>query len=188
MWTTGKNPTPDNYINRSIELTDNFPKQESSSLASANKTGREPGYNWRLEASNVKNIDYEVTPSALTESIQSRGYKIYEESNSDKYKDYEFVLSKDTLKQIRNYNKSLGYNYKNYGEKSKDGIIIRNGISCYSSQLIREIDSANKSKYDRELCVNNYEESSTDETSVKAISDRNDYIQGLRRTTQGVDK
>ncbi len=188
----GDEPTPDTYINRSINLDDNFPEEIASSLLNdPSKVGREQGYNWKLEASNVKNKDYEVLPSALTTAIQSRRQEIYDESKSDKYKDYEFILDKEKMRRIREYNKDLKYNYKKFGETSAEGITSKNGITCYRSSLIRSDkvkSTIDISKYNDELCVNNYNENESDETSVKSIANRNEYIQGLRALMQGGER
>lgn len=123
------------YTTRTVSLSDIFPNNESEDITTnPNETGRTPGYNWTDSASNLKNLDYEVTPEALYSTIQARGNEIYDANKQDTYLDYEFYLSPSDLNTIRKYSKEeADGNYNKYPGK----VNVANGVAYYESALFR---------------------------------------------------
>ncbi len=137
---TDEDLEPLSYKARTVELTDLFPDNEDETeTTNPNDTGREQGYNWTDDASNIKNSDYEVTPGALYPVIQARGSEIYDEDKKETYLDYEFYLTPSDLNKIRNYSKNdANDNFSTYPGK----INVANGIAYYESALFRSSSSS----------------------------------------------
>lgn len=123
------------YIYRPINLTDVFPND------------RNPRWNWTgtlNSSSHASNgaakyadntyLNYNIDPTTLVEEIENKGNSIYNVQNDPSEVDYEFVLTKDNLKNIRAYNKSVmdynGDGYRNYMDYN---------MSCYKDASGREI-------------------------------------------------
>lgn len=127
------------YRIRTVDTADLFPSPEGKDTTDATKTGRTPGFNWTINATNLKNEDYIIAPTALLEDIQTK------ERNGETYSDtnleYEFVLDREALKAIRKHTTSG--NYTNFTGKFK----IVNGVSVYNSSLFRGLGSTLDSKY-----------------------------------------
>lgn len=130
------------YRIRTVDTADLFPSSEGKDTTDSAKTGRTPGFNWTVNATNLKNKDYIIAPSALLTEIQEqeRKGKTYSDANIE----YEFVLDRDALKAIRKHTESG--NYTNFTGK----FIIVNGVSVYSSSLFRGTGSTLDSKYIKE--------------------------------------
>lgn len=102
-------------------------------------TGRTPGFNWSEYATNTKNPAYTSFPSKYVSTIQKVGYTIY----SDNYLDYEFVLTTDALRKMRNKTKNSEKNYTKFEGQSTVG---SNGVTNYKSTEIRSGDLSGISK------------------------------------------
>lgn len=173
---------PLSYKLRPVDLNDIFPNNDNENITTdPNETGRAPGYNWTDEATNVKNIDYEVTPGALYSIIQARGNEIYDTDKQSAYLDYEFYLTPSDLNKIRRYStQEADGNYNTYPGKIK----VANGIAYYESALFR---SSSKSTYKLgpdsiktlgALGVNNQKRKDSNESETFGNSDS--YISSLR--------
>jgi len=135
------------YIYREIELEDNFPND------------RDPRWNWTgtIEATSVGGRrlvtgaarystasyrGYNVDPFALIKHIEGNGNKVYDVRKDSSEVDYEFVLTRQNLRNIRSYNKNVqdfnkdGYN--NYADYD---------TSCYTKR---------KNGQDIQFCTNNF--------------------------------
>lgn len=154
---TGDNCDPgttistEDYVFRIVDLNDLFPESEETTEKNESKleiTGRQPGYNWTLDADNVgdqttslaltaKNTSYPVNPIELIQDIQSKGNSIY----SDEYLDYRITLDSDALKYLRNYNKQ--YKYTDY----QGSTAIKNGVTSYRSSVITHLNPSKRAGY-----------------------------------------
>lgn len=111
--------------------TNNVMKVENTTTAN-----REVGYNWTCEATNLLIPDYPVTPTALIAKIQSDGNKVYSKPEE---LDYEIVLTRQNIKDIREDNKSREETYgdayltvgDNYYENKS------NFINFYKSEFLQ---------------------------------------------------
>jgi len=135
------------YIYREIELEDNFPNE------------RNPRWNWTgtisTESVNGRKLvtgaarygaasyrGYNVDPLALIKHIEGNGNTIYDVKKDSSEVDYEFVLTRQNLRNIRSYNESIqdfnrdGYN--NYADYDK---------SCYTKRVNGQ---------DIQICTNNF--------------------------------
>lgn len=123
------------WIYRPIELTDVFPNN------------REPRWNWTgtLNRSNhtytgaarfsdQTTLRYNIDPVDLTRDIEAKGNTIFDVKKDASEVDYEFVLTKENLDNIRNYNKNVndynGDGYNNYMDYN---------MSCYKDTSGKEI-------------------------------------------------
>lgn len=128
---------PKNFTFRIVDTLDLFPATNGSSTAGEivtqpTTTGRTPGFNWTTQARTFKNENYEVDPLELIGKIQQRQGNIYNPAYEDDYLDYSFVLDKEALAAIRNYNANKKYtDYEGDTE-------IKNGITIYESSLINK--------------------------------------------------
>lgn len=117
-----------NYRVRSVDLNNLFPAQEGEG-------SREPGFNWSSFAdtnNGLNNKNYLSTPSELVKIIQEKGNSVY----SDEYLDYQFNITRDELRKMRNEVENSGSNYTNF--KNSDFYIDSNGVGRYYSQKIRD--------------------------------------------------
>lgn len=135
------------YVFRIVDLENLFPKSSKTTENNQSKiegTGRQPGYNWTLDASsvgdqvtanslNAKNDKYNVNPIALIQDIQAKGDSIY----TDKYLDYQVTLDSADIKAIRNYNKK--HKYTDYEGSTS----VKNGVTVYYSNIWDKISSSN---------------------------------------------
>ena len=153
--TTGSSCTPDpdpctepgctdvdsaqRYRIRTVDNADLFPSTEGKDTTDPSKTGRTPGFNWTVNATNLKNKNYIIAPSALLTEIQEKERK--GETYSDTNLEYEFVLDRTALSAIRKHTTSG--NYTNFTGK----FTIVNGVSVYNSSLFRGTGSTLDSKY-----------------------------------------
>ena len=135
------------YIYREIELEDNFPNE------------RDPRWNWSgtIGATSIDGRrlvtgaarygtasyrGYNVDPLALINHIEGNGNTIYDVQKDSSEVDYEFVLTRKNLRNIRSYNKSVqdfnrdGYN--NYADYD---------TSCYTKRVNGQ---------DIQICTNNF--------------------------------
>jgi hypothetical protein len=110
---------------RSVELTNLFPAEDGSTLSAPTATGRTPGFNWSVYATNIlKDQDYTSRPDNYVKWVQKKGYSVY----SDDYLDYEFDLTRDVINKI----KKAGTNYTAFAGES-----VMNSVINYSSSLFR---------------------------------------------------
>ena len=110
---------------RSVELTNLFPAADGSVLSTSETTGRTPGFNWSVYATNIlKDQDYTSRPENYVKWVQKKGYNVY----SDEYLDYEFDLTKEAINKI----KKLGTNYTSFTGES-----VMNSVINYQSSLFR---------------------------------------------------
>lgn len=125
------------YRIRSVDNGNLFPDPDATvtDLLDKSLSGRDPGFNWTYEATDIRNSDYEITPTTLMKEIQTLGTNIY---NGDPYLDYEFILDQETLKMVANY--KTKFNDFSSGDTKK-----ANNVISYKSRLINEkIASTNK--------------------------------------------
>jgi len=144
------------YKIRSVDNKNLFPSTNGS-ITSTHEYGRDPGFNWSVGATNFNNESYEITPYALMYHIQSS--ETYTEDNID----YEFILTKETLRELRNYNKSRG-NYTKF-----DGNVINEtGVEAYQSNLISSgfLINPNAKGRNAKIGCNNSEDPLTCETFI----------------------
>lgn len=140
-----KNPSQ-RYRIRTVDNGDLFPSTEGNDTTDATKTGRTPGFNWTVKATNIKNKNYIIAPSALLAEIQQKGDSIYSDDNNV---DYEFYLDRTALSSIRKDTNTTSGNYTNY----TGNFTIVNGVSVYNSSLFRKTGSPLDSKYVKRLGV-----------------------------------
>ncbi len=90
---------------------------DNDTISSASTTiGRTPGFNWTVNASNLSVAGYPVTPTLLIQKVQDPQYNAY--SNDEL--DYEFYISKNNIKNIRDL-KGNDAKFNNFGNsKYKD--------------------------------------------------------------------
>lgn len=127
------------YRIRTVDNADLFPSTDGKDTTDPSKTGRTPGFNWTVNATNLKNKNYIIAPSALLTEIQEKERK--GETYSDTNLEYEFVLDRTALSAIRKHTTSG--NYTNF----TGNFTIVNGVSVYNSSLFRGTGSTLDSKY-----------------------------------------
>ena len=127
------------YRIRTVDTADLFPSAEGKDTTDPSKTGRTPGFNWTVNATNLKNKNYIIAPSALLTEIQEKERK--GETYSDANLEYEFELDRTALSAIRKHTTSG--NYTNF----TGNFTIVNGVSVYNSSLFRGTGSTLDSKY-----------------------------------------
>ena len=127
------------YRIRTVDTADLFPSAEGKDTTDPTKTGRTPGFNWTVNATNLKNKNYIIAPSALLTEIQEKERK--GETYSDANLEYEFELDRTALSAIRKHTTSG--NYTNF----TGNFTIVNGVSVYNSSLFRGTGSTLDSKY-----------------------------------------
>lgn len=118
------------YRIRSVDLNNMFPATDGSTTPAPSKSGRTPGFNWTDYADNGKNSNYLSYPSKYMEQVQSKGYSIY----SKNYLDYQFELTPEILRKMRQTTKK---NDANYTEFSGTSAIGKDGVIHYTSKRIR---------------------------------------------------
>ena len=126
---------------RTVNLEDLFPSKDGSVTNNKESTGRVAGFNWSDASVTSKNSKYIINPIKLIKDIQTTGYGAY----SDKYLDYYFDLSKETLAQMKKEAAIDGKNYTNFQTKfiPYNDPINSNGISRYISSKIRNLPGDN---------------------------------------------
>ena len=115
-------PTGIQYIYRVIDLTDVFPND------------RNPRWNWTSSAARKASetrIGYNIDPIAKTKDIESKGESIYTDQNET---DYEFYLTRENIRNIRDYNKHV----KDYNNDGSNNYLDYN-MSCYIDAKGRQI-------------------------------------------------
>ena len=115
-------PTGIQYIYRVIDLTDVFPND------------RNPRWNWTSSAARKASetrIGYNIDPIAKTKDIESKGESIYTDQSET---DYEFYLTKENIRNIRDYNKHV----KDYNNDGSNNYLDYN-MSCYIDTKGRQI-------------------------------------------------
>ncbi len=118
-----------NYTVRTVNRENMFPNAPIDGIVSADT--RDIGFNWTDAAAitEFKNPLYKVNPLALIEDIETNASQLYNDDN--KYLDYQFYLTPQVLRDIRNYN-----NNNDYGAWNGDVSEV-NGVMAYSSNLFR---------------------------------------------------
>lgn len=130
------------YKIRPVDLTNLFPATDGgdSNLADPKSTGRTPGFNWSQYANTGnKNLNYTSKPSEYVETVQRLGYKVYNDENLD----YQFILTRDILNDMKTTTKVNGKNYTEFNGKTE----VKNGVVHYISSAIRsgsELSKADK--------------------------------------------
>lgn len=123
------------YIYRVIDLTDVFPNERSPrwNWTGTLNTGAKTSSGAASFASKNR-LEYDVDPIEKTKDIESKGETIYDVQKDSSEVDYEFVLTKENLKNIRAYNKKVrdynGDGYNNY---------LDYNMSCYKNSKGKEI-------------------------------------------------
>ncbi len=149
----------EDYVFRIVDLNDLFPKSSETTENNQSKisaTGRQPGYNWTLDASNdgdqmtafsllTKNPEYSINPIELIKNIQAKGESIY----SDAYLDYRITLESEDIKYLRNYNKD--HKYTDY----QGSTAVKNGVTSYWSNVITELKNRGQVSERAEYGANN---------------------------------
>ncbi len=135
------------YIYREIELEDNFPNE------------RDPRWNWTgtIDSKSVEGAKlttgaarstktsyrgYNIDPLALINHIETLGKDIYDVQTDSSEIDYEFVLTRQNLKNIRSYNSSV-QDFNRDGENNYADY----DTSCYT----KKVDGQ-----DIQICTNNF--------------------------------
>lgn len=116
------------YIYRDIDLTDVFPNE------------RNPRWNWTSGAASVSSknqLKYDIDPIKLTKEIESKGESIYDVQKDASEVDYEFVLTKENLKNIRAYNKRV----RDYNGDGANNHLDFN-MSCYTNSQGKNVCSS----------------------------------------------
>ncbi len=130
------------YKIRPVDLTNLFPATDGgdSNLTDPKSTGRTPGFNWSQYANTGnKNLSYASKPSEYVETVQRLGYKVYNDENLD----YQFILTRDILNDMKTTTKVNGKNYTEFNGKTE----VKNGVVHYISSAIRsgsELSKADK--------------------------------------------
>lgn len=132
------------YRIRTVSNSDLFPSPEGKATTNLTEPGRQPGFNWTVSATNTKNPNYIIAPSALLAEIQTKGDSIY---SDDSNVDYEFYLDRNALSSIRKHITSG--NYTNF----TGNFSIINGVSVYSSSLFRESNNAAEVSLDSKYVI-----------------------------------
>lgn len=125
------------YIFRPINLGDIFPNN------------RNPRFNWTGTVKNntatgaaisktsnqSKYQNYEdVNPEGLIKAIENKNESIYNVTTDASEIDYEFVLTKENIRNIRNYNKNI----RDYNHDGDNNYLDYN-MSCYTNNRGQEI-------------------------------------------------
>lgn len=135
------------YIYREIELDDNFPND------------RDPRWNWtgtidsksvegkRLVTGAARAIEtsyrgYNIDPTALIKHIEGMEKTIYDVQTDSSEVDYEFVLTRQNLRNIRSYNASVE-DFNRDGENNYADY----DTSCYTKKVGGK---------DVQICTNNF--------------------------------
>ena len=138
--------TNPDYRIRTVTNNELFPSSTGTSTAAGQTQGREPGYNWTADSALTENViipEYVSDPVKVKEYIQKEGNSIY---NSDGYVDYEFILTPNDLRRIKEYNKKLS-SFDTFCGSLEDRTTSlakdnSTGITSYRSNLFRSgIDS-----------------------------------------------
>lgn len=155
------------YEVRPVDLGNLFPSEEVPKLPSPEKTGRTPPFNWSKFASQTnKDVQFKSTPSEYACIVQKVNYDIY----SDRYLDYEIIISKDSIKSIKNPDR----NYSSWQGKT-----TVDSVSHYQSDLLRSsgsIDAKSKLPSVSALKCNNMKNYSSNE--CEDISDCSKFVKG----------
>ena len=129
------------YKIRPVDLTNLFPATDGgdSNLTDPKSTGRTPGFNWSQYANTGnKNLSYASKPSEYVETVQRLGYKVYNDENLD----YQFILTRDILNDMKTTTKVNGKNYTEFNGKTE----VKNGVVHYISSAIRSGSELSKAK------------------------------------------
>lgn len=123
------------YIFRPINLTDMFPNNRNPRF---NWTGTiDKSTNKATGAAILKEKSYyddAVDPETLIKTIESKGESIYNVTTDSSEIDYEFVLTRENIRNIRSYNKHVR-DYNGDGEKN----YLDYNMSCYKNSRGQEI-------------------------------------------------
>lgn len=137
------------YEIRAVKLSDMFP---NSGEDVATTKQRDIGFNWTSAAATDKNGNYNINPEKLIEQIQQDGNSVY----SDEYLDYQFHLTPETLKSIREYNKNNDFGDYEKSGKTYEADQTGTGIRSYYSNFIRNSKYAgDNAKINKSTGVNN---------------------------------
>ena len=147
------------YKVRSVDLKNFFPDSTGSGKASESDRTSDPiPFNWSSFATNDKAKDYLSNPAAYLKWMEENNYSIY----SDEYLDYEIVLDRRTIRELRNSSYT-------FGSYDKGRIIEDSGVYSYRSPLFDSggllANASNKYPSDNALKCNNMD--SRDSSSCK---------------------
>ena len=114
------------YEFRTISLNNVFPNN------------RTPNFNWTSQARNTLNTDYPIVPDVLLADIQDKKDRVFTNDNEI---DYEFELTADTLKAIKDYNNDdregrKSGNYTDYAWGTLEPSEYVAGVTIYKSSFI----------------------------------------------------
>ncbi|MBQ2639902.1 MAG: hypothetical protein IJF92_03975 [Bacilli bacterium] len=113
-------------------------------------SNRSTGFNWTSDAkSTTKNTQYRVDPITLLENIKNRKDSIYNESYSNQYLDYKFVLTPKQIRQLRSYAED-----HKMTEFNGDFKIVK-GVLTYYSSILGNTNYVSTSKRATRGCNNN---------------------------------
>lgn len=163
----GDNPSnvTNDFIFRTISLNDVFPASKNA------LNGRDPRFNWSCAATNLTNKNYPVQPIALTKKIENRGEKIYNESNSSEYLDYEIILTPSTIQKIRNEYNSRYQNYSYVKEDQNNDIAVSTssrvaGVTVYNSSFLHRFLGSDVVKKSGLIGCNNQSSATTCDNAI----------------------
>ena len=121
--------------------------------------GRETGWNWSCDATDLTDKNYPIAPTALISDIQTKGDEIYK--NDAEYLDYQIELTPADINEIKRINKQqknfLDYTGNKYATvKDPKNVEPR---SVYKSALLDQLKQKNvvKVRYTETIGCNNRE-------------------------------
>lgn len=112
-----------------------FPDPDGKESTNITEPSREPGFNWSLQATSTKNSDYQINPLDVISETQQVSKERTSSTEggiySDKYLDYEVVLTSDTIRNIRKEE----HNYTSFVQSNFS--VDKNSNIRYESPLLK---------------------------------------------------
>lgn len=140
--------TDDSKKVRTVDLKNMFPADDGSSKS------RNPGFNWTQYATDEKTTsaksltttktNYNSYPSEYASWVQAKAYSVYHND----YLDYDIVLSKQKINEIKNTN----INYGDFSSAARGTTEIGN-VTHYKSNLIRNIIGTSNAQFPSESAL-----------------------------------
>ncbi len=133
-----KNNQASNLINEVESLRQN-------GVTKVAENTREVGFNWTCAATNLENPDYIIQPVTTMNNIQELGDSIYE---GTEYLDYHIILTPETMRKVKNYNKKYDSYSQPTGTSSSEVLTAGSdktaGITVYRSYLLHKVLNSNE--------------------------------------------
>lgn len=142
-----------NYRYKAASLDDLFAGSKETN--NNQETGRETGWNWSCDATDLTDESYPVAPTSLITDIQTQGDSIYKDDS--KYLDYSITLTPATINKIKATNKTQK-NFLNYTGNKKSKTSQDEKRSVYRSSLLDDLGgSVVTTRYPSAIGCNNQE-------------------------------